>query len=51
MMTGEKPTAPPAKPQPSGGGLPKDFKFGMSVIRKSQDNASQNRSPSTVHHG
>lgn len=50
MAMTEKPTAP-AKPE-SGGGLPKDFIFGMSVIRKSQDEASQNRRHSTAqHHG
>ena len=38
-----------SKPAPAGN-PPKDFSFGMSVIRKSEENASQNR-PAVQHHG
>jgi hypothetical protein len=49
-MTGTTQANPPPKPAPPAQGFPKGFSFGMSVIRKSQDDASQNRRQ-TVHHG
>ncbi|MEA3203867.1 MAG: hypothetical protein QOI63_1547 [Thermoplasmata archaeon] len=40
MMAGKPPRTPP-KPEGKAA-LPPGFKFGMTVIRKSQDKASQN---------